>query len=159
MLGIARKNASRTNPSSWNSFMLKSSPSILQPRREMCLGVLPDGVDRSSDAFSENSQLMKDLLSQLQSSIKKVSSLIFILFNFFFPKIWLFGNLNWIVICNGCFWFKVLAGGGEESVKRNRSRKKLLPRERIEQILDPGSSLLELSQVNFRGFVVFIHNI
>ncbi|XP_074284917.1 methylcrotonoyl-CoA carboxylase beta chain, mitochondrial [Silene latifolia] len=42
---------------------------------------------------------------------------------------------------------KVLSGGGEESVKRNRSRKKLLPRERIERIIDPGSSFLELSQL------------
>ncbi|KAH9603894.1 hypothetical protein KSS87_017978 [Heliosperma pusillum] len=42
---------------------------------------------------------------------------------------------------------KVLNGGGEESVKRNRSRKKLLPRERIERIIDPGSSFLELSQL------------
>lgn len=45
--------------------------------------------------------------------------------------------------------FKVLAGGGEEAVKRNRSRNKLLPRERIDRLLDPGSSFLELSQVLF----------
>ncbi|KAJ1399062.1 ClpP/crotonase-like domain superfamily [Sesbania bispinosa] len=42
---------------------------------------------------------------------------------------------------------KVLAGGGPESVKRNRSRNKLLPRERIDRLLDPGSSFLELSQL------------
>ncbi|XP_021717696.1 methylcrotonoyl-CoA carboxylase beta chain, mitochondrial-like [Chenopodium quinoa] len=46
---------------------------------------------------------------------------------------------------------KVIAGGGEEAVKRNRSRKKLLPRERIERILDPGSSFLELSQLAGHG--------
>ncbi|XP_021722511.1 methylcrotonoyl-CoA carboxylase beta chain, mitochondrial-like [Chenopodium quinoa] len=46
---------------------------------------------------------------------------------------------------------KVINGGGEEAVKRNRSRKKLLPRERIEQILDPGSSFLELSQLAGHG--------
>ncbi|XP_061356287.1 methylcrotonoyl-CoA carboxylase beta chain, mitochondrial [Gastrolobium bilobum] len=42
---------------------------------------------------------------------------------------------------------KVLAGGGPEAVKRNRNRNKLLPRERIDRLLDPGSSFLELSQL------------
>ncbi|WCJ17728.1 Methylcrotonoyl-CoA carboxylase beta chain mitochondrial [Euphorbia peplus] len=42
---------------------------------------------------------------------------------------------------------KVLAGGGETAVKRNRSRNKLMPRERIERVIDPGSSFLELSQL------------
>ncbi|KAM6540754.1 hypothetical protein CsatB_005201 [Cannabis sativa] len=42
---------------------------------------------------------------------------------------------------------KVLAGGGPEAVKRNRSRNKLLPRERIDRLLDPGASFLELSQL------------
>ncbi|GLU03212.1 hypothetical protein SLE2022_204210 [Rubroshorea leprosula] len=42
---------------------------------------------------------------------------------------------------------KVLVGGGAEPVKRNRSRNKLLPRERIDRLLDPGSSFLELSQL------------
>jgi 3-methylcrotonyl-CoA carboxylase beta subunit len=42
---------------------------------------------------------------------------------------------------------KVLSGGGPEAVKRNNSRNKLLPRQRIHFLLDPGSSFLELSQV------------
>ncbi|KAL4350497.1 hypothetical protein S83_032338 [Arachis hypogaea] len=42
---------------------------------------------------------------------------------------------------------RVVAGGGPEAVKRNRSRNKLLPRERIDRLLDPGSSFLELSQL------------
>ncbi|RWR92571.1 methylcrotonoyl-CoA carboxylase beta chain, mitochondrial [Cinnamomum micranthum f. kanehirae] len=41
----------------------------------------------------------------------------------------------------------VLEGGGSESVRRNRSRNKLLPRERVDRLLDPGSSFLELSQL------------
>ncbi|KAL9261580.1 Methylcrotonoyl-CoA carboxylase beta chain, mitochondrial-like protein [Drosera capensis] len=41
---------------------------------------------------------------------------------------------------------KVLGGGGTEAVKRNMSRNKMLPRERIERLLDPGVSFLELSQ-------------
>ena len=43
---------------------------------------------------------------------------------------------------------KVLSGGGAEAVKRNKSRNKLLPRERIDRLLDPASSFLELSQVS-----------
>eukprot|EP00252_Welwitschia_mirabilis_P003201 TRINITY_DN13296_c0_g2_i2.p1 TRINITY_DN13296_c0_g2~~TRINITY_DN13296_c0_g2_i2.p1 ORF type:complete len:376 (-),score=73.15 TRINITY_DN13296_c0_g2_i2:29-1156(-) len=42
---------------------------------------------------------------------------------------------------------KVLQGGGPKAVERNRSRNKLLPRERIDRLLDPGSSFLELSQL------------
>jgi acetyl-CoA carboxylase carboxyltransferase component len=37
------------------------------------------------------------------------------------------------------------AGGGETAVERHRSRGKLLARERIERLLDPGSAFLELS--------------
>jgi 3-methylcrotonyl-CoA carboxylase beta subunit len=40
---------------------------------------------------------------------------------------------------------KVRQGGGEDAVKKHKSRKKLLPRERIERILDEGSPFLELS--------------
>lgn len=55
--------------------------------------------------------------------------------------------------------FKVLGGGGAEAVKRHRSRDKLLPRERIDRLIDPGSSFLELSQVlglSFGFHVLFL---
>ncbi|WZZ09514.1 hypothetical protein YC2023_095435 [Brassica napus] len=81
-------------------------------QKGFCVGVLPDGVDRNSEAFSSNSVAMEGILSDLRSHIKKV-----------------------------------LVGGGEEAVKRNTSRNKLLPRERIDRLLDPGSSFLELSQL------------
>ncbi|KAF2532205.1 hypothetical protein F2Q70_00033465 [Brassica cretica] len=81
-------------------------------QKGFCVGVLPDGVDRKSEAFSCNSIAMEGILSELRSHITKV-----------------------------------LAGGGEEAVKRNRSRNKPLPRERIDKLLDPGSSFLELSQL------------
>ncbi|KAM3291539.1 methylcrotonoyl-CoA carboxylase beta chain, mitochondrial [Capsicum chacoense] len=42
---------------------------------------------------------------------------------------------------------KVMEGGGAEAVKRHRSRNKLLPRERIDRLIDPGSSFLELCQL------------
>ena len=40
---------------------------------------------------------------------------------------------------------KVRAGGSVKSVERHRARGKKLPRERIDEILDPGSAFLELS--------------
>ena len=39
----------------------------------------------------------------------------------------------------------IKAGGGEDQVKRHHDRKKFLPRERIEQILDSDSPFIELS--------------
>ncbi|KAJ3299509.1 Methylcrotonoyl-CoA carboxylase beta chain, mitochondrial [Borealophlyctis nickersoniae] len=45
---------------------------------------------------------------------------------------------------------KIKQGGGEEARKRHLSRKKLLPRDRIDALLDPGSPFMELSQ--FAGF-------
>lgn len=46
---------------------------------------------------------------------------------------------------------KVFAGGGESAVDKHRSRGKLLPRERIDAILDPGSPFLELSALAADG--------
>lgn len=40
---------------------------------------------------------------------------------------------------------KVRLGGGEEAIKKHKSRGKLMARERIERVLDPGSPFLELS--------------
>ena len=40
---------------------------------------------------------------------------------------------------------QVAAGGGERAVERHRSRGKLLARERIDRLVDPGSSFLELN--------------
>ncbi|KAK8941751.1 hypothetical protein KSP40_PGU011849 [Platanthera guangdongensis] len=74
--------------------------------------VLPDSVDRNSEAFARNSAAAESLLSELRSHVQKV-----------------------------------LDGGGSEAVRRNRSRNKLLPRERIDRVIDHGSSFLELSQL------------
>jgi 3-methylcrotonyl-CoA carboxylase beta subunit len=46
---------------------------------------------------------------------------------------------------------KTRLGGGEDSVKKHKSRNKLLPRERIEKILDSGSPFLELSTLAADG--------
>ncbi|KNC97898.1 uncharacterized protein SPPG_06889 [Spizellomyces punctatus DAOM BR117] len=48
---------------------------------------------------------------------------------------------------------KIKRGGGEEARKRHLSRKKLLPRDRIDTLLDPGSPFLELSQ--FAGYKLY----
>jgi 3-methylcrotonyl-CoA carboxylase beta subunit len=44
-------------------------------------------------------------------------------------------------------------GGGEKARARHLDRNKLLPRDRIDQLLDPGSAFLELSQ--FAGYKVY----
>ena len=46
---------------------------------------------------------------------------------------------------------KVALGGGETSRQRHLSRGKLLPRDRIEGLLDPGTPFLELSQLAAHG--------
>ena len=43
------------------------------------------------------------------------------------------------------------AGGGERSVRRHVERRKLLPRERVELLLDPGTPFLELSPLAADG--------
>ncbi|MEJ2402406.1 MAG: carboxyl transferase domain-containing protein, partial [Xanthomonadales bacterium] len=46
---------------------------------------------------------------------------------------------------------RVMQGGGAAAQERHRGRGKLLVRERIDALLDPGSSFLELSQLAARG--------
>jgi 3-methylcrotonyl-CoA carboxylase beta subunit len=46
---------------------------------------------------------------------------------------------------------EIRKGGGEESQQRHRARGKLLVRERIDALVDPGSPLLELSQLAAHG--------
>ncbi|KAI8612517.1 carboxyltransferase subunit of acetyl-CoA carboxylase [Chytriomyces sp. MP71] len=52
---------------------------------------------------------------------------------------------------------RIKLGGGEEARNRHLSRKKLLPRDRIEQLVDPGSPFLELSQ--FAGFKLYADDV
>jgi acetyl-CoA carboxylase carboxyltransferase component len=46
---------------------------------------------------------------------------------------------------------EVAKGGGEEAVERHRSRGKLLARERIDRLIDPGSAFLELNPLAAYG--------
>ena len=46
---------------------------------------------------------------------------------------------------------EVAAGGGAEAVERHRSRDKLLARERIDRLVDPGSAFLELNALAAYG--------
>ena len=42
---------------------------------------------------------------------------------------------------------QAVAGGGQKAIDRHKSRGKMLPRDRILALLDPGSPFLELSQL------------
>ena len=42
---------------------------------------------------------------------------------------------------------KIFLGGGEEARKKHTARGKLLPRDRVQMLLDPGTPFLELSQL------------
>ncbi|KAK4258773.1 hypothetical protein QN277_005183 [Acacia crassicarpa] len=110
LLGLGRR-ATSISSSVYGSSRRAGSLEFVT-RRGFCLGVLPDGVDRNSEAFATNSNSLAELISELQSQVAKV-----------------------------------LLGGGTEAVRRNRSRNKLLPRERIDRLIDPGASFLELSQL------------
>ena len=46
---------------------------------------------------------------------------------------------------------QIKQGGGEQARERHLARGKLLPRERIRRLLDPGSPFLELSQLAVQG--------
>ncbi|HEY0507348.1 MAG TPA: carboxyl transferase domain-containing protein, partial [Blastococcus sp.] len=46
---------------------------------------------------------------------------------------------------------RVALGGGERARQRHLDRGKLLPRERVDALLDPGSPFLELSQLAAHG--------
>lgn len=48
---------------------------------------------------------------------------------------------------------KVMQGGGEKAIQRHTSKGKLLPRDRIDALLDPNSSFLEISQ--FAGYELY----
>src|ERR1700693_5652337 len=46
---------------------------------------------------------------------------------------------------------RVRAGGGETAVERHHARGKLLARERIERLVDPGAAFLELAPLAAHG--------
>ena len=48
---------------------------------------------------------------------------------------------------------RVAAGGGPEAQKKHVARGKLLPRERVRALLDPGAPFLELSQLAAFGLI------
>ena len=43
---------------------------------------------------------------------------------------------------------KIQEGGGQEAIQRHKARGKMTARERIQKLIDPGSSFLELSSVS-----------
>jgi 3-methylcrotonyl-CoA carboxylase beta subunit len=63
-LALARRAAASASSHPWTAHSIQ--------RRHFCLGVLPDGIDRSSESFARNSQAMDALISDLHSHITKV---------------------------------------------------------------------------------------
>lgn len=51
----------------------------------------------------------------------------------------------------------IINGGGSSAQERHKAKGKLLPRERIDKLIDPGSPFLELSQ--FAGYELYGENI
>src|SRR5207237_6393884 len=47
-------------------------------------------------------------------------------------------------VCSSDLLARVRVGGGEEAVRRQRAQGKLLARERVERLLDPGTPFLEV---------------
>lgn len=79
-------------------------------QKGFCVGVLPDGVDRKSEAFSSNSIAMEGILSELRSHITKVTNQPFyclqkMMICISVPR-WSFVGISWR-------W----RGGGEEEQK------------------------------------------
>uniref|UniRef100_A0ACD5ZYZ3 Uncharacterized protein n=1 Tax=Avena sativa TaxID=4498 RepID=A0ACD5ZYZ3_AVESA len=112
MLGrlAARRLRPSTTPAAAASY--HSSAAVRAHGGGASSSIIPDGLDRSSDAYAHNAAAVGGLLSDLRTRVSQV-----------------------------------LGGGGAGAVKRNTGRGKLLPRERIDRLLDPGASFLELSQL------------
>lgn len=54
---------------------------------------------------------------------------------------------------------KALEGGGPKAVERHHARAKMLPRERIQALVDPGSGFLEFSQLAGKGLYGELHTL
>lgn len=68
MLRASAKRAISALQIQWRNYLSTSQ------KREYCFGVLPDGVEGSSDTFLRNSKSMEGILAQLHSQIEKESS-------------------------------------------------------------------------------------
>ena len=78
--------------------------------------ILKSQIDRHEPAYTENTQVMQDLVDDLREQIDRIK-----------------------------------LGGPPRSRARHEERGKLLPRERIDTLLDPGAPFLELSQLAAHG--------
>ena len=78
--------------------------------------VIKSGLERRSQAFRANAEVMTGLVEELRSRVARVRE-----------------------------------GGGEQARQRHLQRGKLLPRDRVRGLIDPGSPFLELSQLAATG--------
>lgn len=77
MAGILARRISAARFSSLSDVRRRSVQWLNKPGtsifgRSFCSGVLPDTIDRGSEAFLKNSQAMEAIISQLHSNIQKV---------------------------------------------------------------------------------------
>ncbi|KAH0628045.1 hypothetical protein JD844_008715 [Phrynosoma platyrhinos] len=91
--------------------------------------------DASSSLYQENYERMKALVTELQQKSEKIR---------------LVGIIKDYSCSNPRYY---VLGGGEKSRNLHTSRGKLLPRERIDRLIDPGSPFLEFSQ--FAGYQLY----
>lgn len=92
---------SRAYPNSWphdNPIDL-----LFSSTRHFSLSVLPDGLDRSSDAFSRNYEAMRGLVDDLQSRVREVSLPASPLVSGLFSCEWLYAVIM-IFFLFGRFW-------------------------------------------------------
>lgn len=85
-------------------------------QKGFCVGVLPDGVDRNSEAFSSNSIAMEGILSELRSHIKKVNHLPYLSIDVY-QSMLADGCISVSIVGIGRRW----RGGGEEEQKQKQA--------------------------------------
>ncbi|RMC22401.1 hypothetical protein DUI87_00715 [Hirundo rustica rustica] len=103
-------------------------PLLTRGYRGEAVAAVGSRPDAGSALYQENYERMKALVTELQEQAEKI-------------------RLENVTIYNS------ITGGGEKARKLHTSRGKLLPRERIDKLIDPGSPFLEFSQ--FAGYQLY----
>ncbi|KAK4175679.1 carboxyl transferase domain-containing protein [Triangularia setosa] len=111
---LSRTRALRSHPF-LPAFTTKSPPrrtvaTFTTPHQSSSISVIPTTVDPSSPEYAENTKLMSETMSRLESLTRKAHQ-----------------------------------GGPPKAREKHLARKKMLPRDRITALIDPGTTFLELS--------------
>ncbi|KAL4555773.1 hypothetical protein LXL04_038401 [Taraxacum kok-saghyz] len=119
MLGFLVRSAKSTSPSSPYRWRSSISFGMITPSSNRDFSIQSPGHNVLPDGIDRTSDSFIRNSKEMESVISQLHSRI----------------------------YQVTQGGGAEAIKRHRSRNKLLPRERIDRLLDSSSSFLELSQL------------